>query len=194
MIYKPADDLILLGGSAGSLPVIMSVIESLPKEFTWPLVIVLHRLKNVNSELVKLLADLQPDRRVCEPEDKVPVRQKHIYLAPQNYHLLIEADKTFSLDYSEPVNFSRPSIDVTFESAARVYGSHIAAVLLSGANDDGAAGLKYIHQAGGKVAVQDPETCDYPAMPLSAIHKTPEVLILQPVYIAPFLENLSRDK
>lgn len=194
MLHKPTENIVLVGGSAGSLPVIMSMIETLPAVLDCPVVIVLHRLKNVNSELVKLLAGLQPGRKVCEPEDKVSVKSGHIYLAPQNYHLLMEADKTFSLDYSEPVHFSRPSIDVTFESVARVYGKQVVAILLSGANDDGAAGLDYIYQSGGRVAVQDPETCEYPLMPLSAIHKNREVLILQPDEIALFLENLSLEK
>lgn len=193
-MQKPAENLLVVGGSAGSLSIIMSLIENMPAGFNWPVIIVLHRLKNVNSELVKLLAGVRKGRRVCEPEDKMQIREKHIYLAPQNYHLLLETDNTISLDYSEPVRFSRPSIDVTFEAAARVYGNRTAGILLSGANDDGAYGLSQIWQAGGKVAVQDPETCEYAAMPLAAIHQIREVLILQPAVLPLFLENLLDNK
>ncbi|MDR6338584.1 two-component system chemotaxis response regulator CheB [Filimonas zeae] len=194
MIQKPAENLLVVGGSAGSLPIIMSLIENLPDGFNWPVIVVLHRLKNVNSELVKLLAGVKNGRRVCEPEDKTQLRDKYIYLAPQNYHVLLEADKTISLDYSEPVHFSRPSIDVTFEAAAHVYGNKAAGILLSGANNDGAYGLEQIWRAGGSVAVQDPETCEYAAMPLAAIHRIREVLILQPAVLALFLENLLLNK
>jgi two-component system chemotaxis response regulator CheB len=194
MIQKPAENLLVVGGSAGSLPIIMSLIENMPAGFHWPVIVVLHRLKNVNSELVKLLAGARNGRRVCEPEDKVQIRDNHIYLAPQNYHLLLEADKTISLDYSEPVHFSRPSIDVTFEAVAQVYGNRAAGLLLSGANDDGAYGLEQIWRAGGNVAVQEPETCEYAAMPLAAIHRIREVLILQPAVLPLFLENLLLDK
>lgn len=193
-MHKPAEELVLIGGSAGSVSVIMSLIQNLPEKFTAPVIIVLHRLRNVSSELDKILASLHKTRRVKEPEDKDLIRNRYVYLAPQNYHLLIEPDNTFSLDYSEPVHFSRPSIDVTFESAARVFNKNITAILLSGANDDGAMGLHAVYEAGGKVIVQRPSTAEYPAMPLSAIEKTPEVLILQPSEISLFFENLLSDR
>ncbi|BAV08041.1 two-component system, chemotaxis family, response regulator CheB [Filimonas lacunae] len=193
-MHKSVQHMVLIGGSAGSVSVIMSLIEQLPPDFIHPIVIVLHRLKNVSSELDKILMGLHKHKRVREPEDKDIIRNKHIYLAPQNYHLLIEPDKTFSLDYSEPVHFSRPSIDVTFESAARVFGGNLTAILLSGANQDGAAGLQMIQQQGGQVVVQDPKTAEYPTMPLAAIEIIPEVLILQPSGLPLFFENLLRTK
>jgi two-component system chemotaxis response regulator CheB len=187
---RPVEHLIIIGGSAGSLPVLLEIVESLPAGFTIPLVIVLHRLKNVNSDMDKILADAQQHMKIREPEDKEPIRQKHIYLAPQNYHLLIEMEQTFSLDYSELVHFSRPAIDVSFESAAKVFGKNLTAILLSGANQDGAAGVAAVAAAGGKVIVQDPATSEYPAMPRAAIEKTNDILILQPVEIVSYLKNM----
>lgn len=186
---RPVEHLVIIGGSAGSLSVLLQIVESLPKGFAAPLVIVLHRLKNVNSDMDKILEDTQEHMKIREPEDKEPIRQHHIYLAPQNYHLLMETEKTFSLDYSELVHFSRPSIDVSFESAAKVFGKNLTAVLLSGANQDGAAGAAAVAAAGGTVIVQDPASSEYPAMPSAAIEKTNDILILQPVEIANYFKN-----
>lgn len=186
---RPVEHLVIIGGSAGSLSVILEIVENLPEDFASPIVIVLHRLKNVSSEMDKILEDAQQHMKIREPEDKEPIRHKHIYLAPQNYHLLFETEKMFSLDYSEPVYFSRPSIDVSFESAAAVFGKKVTAVLLSGANQDGAAGAAAIAEAGGTVIVQDPGSSEYPAMPTAAIEKTNDILILQPVEIANYFKN-----
>ncbi|RXK85631.1 chemotaxis protein CheB [Filimonas effusa] len=183
------EKLVIIGGSAGSLPVLLDIVESLPAGFEAPVVIVLHRLKNVSSDMDKILADSQEHMHIREPEDKEPIRAGHIYLAPQNYHLLLEVEKTFSLDYSELVHFSRPSIDVSFESAARVFGKHLTAVLLSGANQDGAAGIEAVAAAGGTAIVQDPSSTDYPAMPTAAIQKTNDILILQPVDIVNYFKK-----
>lgn len=186
---NPVEHLVIIGGSAGSLSVLLPIVENLPKGFVTPIVIVLHRLKNVNSDMDKILEDTQEHMAIREPEDKEPIRKKHIYLAPQNYHLLFESEKIFSLDYSELVHFSRPSIDVSFESAAKVFGKNLTAVLLSGANQDGAAGVAAVVAAGGKVIVQDPATSEYSAMPRAAIEKTNDILILQPVDIANYFKN-----
>lgn len=183
------DKLVIIGGSAGSLPILLDVVENLPVGFQAPIVIVLHRLKNVNSDMDKILADAQDHMKIREPEDKEPIQSGHIYLAPQNYHLLFETEKMFSLDYSELVHFSRPSIDVSFESAARVFGSNLTAVLLSGANQDGAAGMEAVVAEGGTGIVQDPSSTDYPAMPAAAIQKTNDILILQPVDIVNYFKN-----
>jgi two-component system chemotaxis response regulator CheB len=103
-----------------------------------------------------------------------------VYLAPQNYHLLLEMEHCFSLDYSEPVHFSRPSIDVTMESAARVYGAACTGILLSGANQDGALGLQAIRQCGGLAIAQDPDTAEYPVMPLAALDIMPDLQVMTP--------------
>lgn len=163
---KKRFDVITIGGSAGSLLVLSDILDAVPHHLAAPVIIVLHRLRNVRSEMGRLLSS---KRRIIEPEDKEPVREHCIYLAPQNYHLMVEAEKTFMLDYSELVNYSRPSIDMTFSSIADVYGPGTLGILLSGANKDGAAGLCQIIAAGGKGIVQDPQTAAFDAMPQSAI-------------------------
>lgn len=182
--------LVVIGGSAGSIPVISDLLNSLPNPFSGTVILVVHRLKNTPSELYKLFLGDEENLRVCEPNDKDPVRSGYVYLAPQNYHLLIEADETFSLDYSEPVHFSRPSIDVTFECVARVYTSRATAILLSGANQDGADGLVCIQEYGGVGIIQDPASADYPAMPLAAIEQNPQALVLSPDQLKAYLQNI----
>jgi two-component system chemotaxis response regulator CheB len=172
---KGAYDIIAIGGSAGSLAVLTGILDALPGNMRMPVVIVLHRLKNVESEMGRLLST---KKHIAEPEDKDAVRDYHLYLAPQNYHLMIEADRTFMLDYSELVNYSRPSIDMTFSSIADVYGSRSLAILLSGANKDGAAGLCQIIAAGGTGLVQLPQTAAFEAMPQSAIDLCRDVKVL----------------
>ncbi|UYQ94829.1 chemotaxis protein CheB [Chitinophaga horti] len=159
-------NIILIGGSAGSLQPVISILEQLPEDLRIPVVIVLHRLRNVQSEMDRLLS---VKKKITEPEDKEKILPGRIYLAPQNYHLMLEADDTFMLDYSELVNFSRPSIDMTFSSAAIAYQHKVMAILLSGANHDGAAGLCEIAAQGGTAIVQDPAEADFDVMPLAAI-------------------------
>jgi two-component system chemotaxis response regulator CheB len=177
---ETASGMIVIGGSAGSIGVITAVLQALPAGFQTPIVLVIHRMKNTTSRLDKLLSKDTGLKTVIEPEDKEPIRPGMLYLAPQNYHLLVEENRCFSLDYSEPVNFSRPSIDVSFESVARLYGVHTLAILLSGANKDGAAGLVKVLALGGRAVIQSPETAQYPAMPLAAIDANPEVSVQNP--------------
>ncbi|MBV9988505.1 MAG: chemotaxis protein CheB, partial [Chitinophagaceae bacterium] len=164
-------EMIVIGGSTGSLEVVMRILQSLPKDFQTPVVLVIHRMKNTPSKLDKMLSRKTTIRNISEPEDKEPVKPGRVYLAPQNYHLLMEADRSFSLDYSEAVNYSRPSIDLSFDSFARVYGNGLMAILLSGANKDGAAGLEMVLSLGGKAIIQSPGSAEYPAMPNAAISR-----------------------
>jgi len=182
-------DIIAIGGSAGSIPIVSELLEALPGTFQYAVIIVLHRLKNVYSEMNRVLATPHKGTYIREPDDKDLIQPNSVYLAPQNYHLLIEADRSFSLDYSELVNYSRPSIDVTFESVAGVYGSRALAVLLSGANDDGAAGMEAILASGGQGIVQDPATAAYSAMPRAAAERNPKALVLPPNGIIKFLST-----
>jgi two-component system chemotaxis response regulator CheB len=181
-------EILVIGGSAGSLQVLRELLNAVPQHTKYAVLVVIHRLKNVTSELEKIISD---NKTIHEPEDKEPIRPGHIYLAPQNYHLLIENDRTFSLDYSEAVNFSRPSIDVTFESVATVYRESAVAILLSGANNDGAVGIKYILEANGMAIVQDPETAEYPAMPLAAIEKNKKLPAHTPAFITNYIRALN---
>lgn len=173
----PVTDLIVIGGSSGSIPVLMKILDAAPVGFTVPIIIVVHRLKNVESELAPILSSRQT---VIEPEDKEMLVPGCIYLAPQNYHLLLEADHSISLDYSELVNFSRPAIDVTFSSAAEIFGKRVIAVLLSGSNKDGAEGMLEVLSAGGVGIVQDPVSAEYPAMPEAAMALSSGLEVLTP--------------
>lgn len=182
-------DIIVIGGSSGSIPVLMDIIDALPEAFGIPIVIVVHRLKNVKSELKTVLSQT---RDIKEPDDKEPLKGGYIYLTPQNYHLLVEDNKTFSLDYSELINHSRPAIDVTFMSVADVYKSKTLGILLSGANADGAEGMAHICSQGGCAIAQDPQTAQYGTMPEAAIKKNEAVEIHTPQTIVDTLLSIFR--
>jgi two-component system chemotaxis response regulator CheB len=160
--------LLVIGGSAGSLDAILQLLPALQEVKGLAIVLVVHRRQG-ESVLSYLLGD-KTTWPVKEAEEKESIMAGTIYIAPADYHLLIEQDKTFSLDYSEKVHYSRPSIDVTFESAADVYGSSLIALLLSGANQDGTEGLKKIKAAGGYIIVQDPAEAAVSYMPQQAIN------------------------
>ena len=125
-----------------------------------------------------------------EVDDKDPILPGRIYIAPADYHLLIEKDLTFSLDDSEKVNYSRPSLDVTFESAADVYAKGVVAIILSGANEDGSRGMAAIKASGGTIVAQDPSSAQMSVMPLHAITSNDIKLILTPAEMGPFISNL----
>ncbi|HEV2482042.1 MAG TPA: chemotaxis protein CheB [Puia sp.] len=158
------DKLLLIGGSAGSLQVILSMLAAAGRGYSMPVVVVLHRNNAFESSLEELMAS-RTQVVIKEVEEKEPVLPGMVYLCPADYHVLFEQDRTFSLDYSERVNFSRPSIDVTFRSAADVYGAGVVAVVLSGGNADGAEGMQYIKARGGFTIVEAPETAEVPYMP-----------------------------
>lgn len=187
-MHTPAK-IIIIGGSAGCLPVLIDLLKQFPASFQIPVVVVLHRLKNVLSEMDMILSFHTANKKVIEPEDKELIKENSIYLAPQNYHLLIETDYSFSLDYSEPVQFSRPSIDVTFESAAKVFGAGVIGVLLSGANADGTAGIKEILEKKGSAIVQDPATAEYAFMPQNALDHNSNVKVLTPSSLSNYLHS-----
>lgn len=161
--------LLAIGGSAGSLEALLQLLPALQQQASLAVVVVIHR-RNGESLLVHLLQE-RTFWPVKEAEEKEPIQAGTVYIAPADYHLLIENGKTFSLDYSEKIHYSRPSIDVTFESAAEVFGSAVIALLLSGANADGTDGLKKIKAAGGYVMVQDPAEAPVTYMPQHAIEK-----------------------
>ncbi len=163
-------ELLVIGGSAGSLDALLQLLPALKSETWLAIVLVLHR-KSGESLLVELLGD-KLDWTIKEAEEKESIIAGTVYIAPADYHLLIEKDKTFSLDYSEKVNYSRPAIDVTFETAAEAYGASVIALLLSGASQDGTEGLRKIGGSGGYVMVQDPAEALVGYMPQHAIQNT----------------------
>ncbi len=162
---------VVIGGSAGSFQVINKILNGLPTDFELPVIMCLHRLKHVRQGFVEAL-NLKSSTVVEEPNDKEPIRRGKIYLAPANYHMLIELGNTFALSTDEMVNHSRPSIDLTLESAAYVYKNKLIGILLSGANKDGAMGMKKIKDWGGLTIVQDPTECMIDTMPTAALKVT----------------------
>ncbi|HEY4185927.1 MAG TPA: chemotaxis protein CheB [Polyangia bacterium] len=168
--------IVAVGASLGGLDATQLLLAALPASFPCPLVIVQHRLPEVDGRLVELL-NARSAMPVVEPDDKETIEPGHVYVAPPNYHLIVEAG-FFSLSVDAPVLFARPSIDVLFESMADSYGAHGVAVMLTGSNDDGAVGARAVKGAGGRVVVQNPETAKAPAAPravLAAI--TPDAVL-----------------
>lgn len=168
---------VLIGGSAGSLEVLMQILPAIPVTISFAIVIVVHRKSAEDSTLEELIA-LKTTVPVKEVEDKTPLLPGFIYIAPSDYHLLFEKNYLLSLDTSEKINHSRPSIDVSFESAADAFGPELVGILLSGANADGTEGLKAIKKAHGTTVVQKPESAEMTFMPLHAItHTTPNYIL-----------------
>lgn len=162
---------LIIGGSAGSLEVLMELLPQLSFTPTFAIVLVLHR-KNTEDSTLEELISYKALIPVQDVEDKTPLLAGYIYIAPSDYHLLFESDNVLSLDTSEKINYSRPSIDVSFESAAEAYGSSLVGILLSGSNADGTEGLLAIKRAGGAIVVQVPETAQMPFMPQNALTNT----------------------
>ncbi|WP_397408494.1 chemotaxis protein CheB [Polaromonas sp.] len=174
---RHAVEAVVVGASAGGVHALLALLSGLPAHFSLPIIAVLHLPKERDSRL----ADVFQQRlgmTVREAADKETIAPGTLYFAGSGYHLSIEMDRTFSLSCEEPVNYSRPSIDVLMESAADAYGASLAGVLLTGANFDGAAGLARIKQCGGLTVVQDPAEAQVATMPLAAIRKLKPNLIL----------------
>ncbi|MGE0546275.1 MAG: chemotaxis protein CheB [Kofleriaceae bacterium] len=182
-------ELFIIGGSAGALEPLLEILSGLTPELTMPIAIVLHLNPSHPSLLSGLLARTC-NRPVSEPDDKQPLASGAIYVAPPNYHLLVERDRTLSLSVDELVHFSRPSIDVLFESAADAFGSEVVALVLSGSNADGAEGLRRIAEAGGVALVQSEASASYPTMPAAAAARVPDAQRLAPGEVVGFISRL----
>jgi two-component system, chemotaxis family, protein-glutamate methylesterase/glutaminase len=182
-------EIIVIGGSAGALEPLLEILATLPPAVTAPVAIVVHLAPRHPSLLPGLIARAS-SRPIHEPEDKAPLCRGEIYVAPPNYHMLVERRRTISLSVDDPVNFSRPSIDVLFESAACAFGTRVAGLVLSGTNADGAAGLGRIAGAGGVALVQALESAEHPFMPSAAAQRAGAVHALAPREVGPFLASL----
>ena len=180
---------VIIGGSAGSFQVVTKILSSLPKNFDLPLFLCLHRLKHIRSGFVEALA-LKSNLKIIEPFDKDSINRGTVYLAPANYHMYIEYGQKFSLSTEPVVNHSRPSIDLSFYSAATSYRDKVIGIILSGANKDGARGIKRIKDYGGTVIVQDPKEAQIKTMPNSAIDITTPDHVLTTQGIINFLNNI----
>lgn len=180
---------IVIGASAGALEALSVILPALPAQFRLPVMVVVHVPPDRQSLLAELFqAKCQLD--VVEAEDKAPIRRGTVYFAPADYHLLVEVDKTISLSSDEPVLFSRPSIDVLFESAADAYGSALIAIVLTGANEDGAKGLRAVVDAGGIALVQNPDGAFASAMPQAAIALSPSARVMSLSAITTYLQEV----
>ncbi|HEV2145871.1 MAG TPA: chemotaxis protein CheB [Longimicrobiaceae bacterium] len=167
--------LVMIGVSAGGLDAVCTLLRGLPEDFRMALVVVQHRSKDSDA-LCEVLQECTP-LPVHEATDKASAEQGKVYLAPPDYHLLLE-DGYFSLSTDAPEMYSRPSIDVAFESAADAYGARVVGVVLTGANHDGARGLRRIVDRGGTALVQDPATAEVAVMPAAALRAVPEAEVL----------------
>lgn len=182
-------ELIVIGCSLGGMHALQVILSHLTRAFCVPIVVAQHRHKKSNEELPAYFRR-ETDLPVVDAEDKQWIAPGHVYLAPADYHLFIERNGTrgeLSLSVDERIHFSRPSIDVLFESAADAYSDGVVGIILTGANEDGARGAARIKARGGMVIAQDPDTAEAPAMPRAAIAASSVDRILPLEEIAPFL-------
>lgn len=179
---------IVIGGSAGSFPVVTEILINLPKGLNIPVILCLHRLKHIRHGFIEAL-NIKSKIPVREPEDKEKILPGKIYLAPSNYHLFVELGYTFALSTEEMVKYSRPSIDLVFETASYVYRDKVIGIILSGANSDGADGIKKVKERGGLTIVQDPDDATIKTMPEAAINSTEIDMVLTTKEIINFLNR-----
>ena len=184
-------DLVVIGASWGGLQALGQVLSDLPGDFELPIVIAQHRHPGSQEGTLAELLQRRTDRPVLEVEDKLTIEPRHVYVAPPDYHLLVERG-SFALSVEDRVRYARPSIDVLFESAADTFGERVIGIILTGANDDGARGLARIKELGGVALIQDPADAVRRAMPDAAIATTAADAILPLEEIGAFVADLCR--
>ncbi len=190
----PPYEAVVIGSSAGGIQALITVLSALPSDFFLPIIIVQHLHPESDSYLAHLLTS-KSGMRVKQADEKEQVLPGMVYVAPPNYHLLIEEDHSFSLSLEGPVNYSRPSVDVLFESAVYAYRGHLVGIILTGANNDGARGMKFIKESGGYTIAENPDTAEVDSMPRAAIAATCVDKILPVHEIGPYLlQFLNRQK
>ncbi len=182
---------VVIGVSCGGLAALTQIFASLPADYPLPILVVQHLHPSQNEDFFSNLNE-HCLLTVKAADEKEAVTRGNIYFAPPNYHLLVEKDQTLSLSVDERVNFSRPSVDVLFESAAAVFGSRLVGVVLTGANADGAVGLRMIKERGGLTVVQDPDSALADYMPRAAMAAVTVDHLLALVEIGPFLAELGK--
>ncbi len=180
---------VIIGGSAGSFQIVTRILNSMNSSFPFPVLLCLHRLKHVRSGFVEALS-LKSNIPVKEPNDKDQLKPGNAYLAPANYHMFIELANRVALSADDPVNHSRPSIDLSFITAANAYRDKLIGIILSGANRDGAFGLKKVADNGGLTIVQDPKESEVKTMPESALQLTKVDYVYSTDQIIRFLQKL----
>ncbi|MBB4613410.1 chemotaxis protein CheB [Novosphingobium taihuense] len=180
---------VAIGASAGAVQALLHILPSLPAALPVPVMIVVHVPADRDNTLVPLL-DTRCQLAVKEAEDKEPAMPGTVYFAPSDYHLLVEKDGSLALSGDEPVNYSRPAIDVLLESAAEAFGSGLVGIVLTGANHDGAAGLRAVAAGGGIAIVQDPASAMSATMPAAALALCPDARVETLDGITAFLSGL----
>ena len=180
---------LIIGGSAGSFQVVIQILEKISPSLQMPVFLCMHRLKHVRKGFEETLA-YNAALQVREPFDKEEIRKGFVYLAPANYHMLIEMEGTIALSTEDPLHHSRPSLDMSFSSAADVYGIGLISILLSGANQDGTKGVAAIKQNHGTVIIQDPDDCEIATMCESALKLTTPDQLLTASEIVEFVSLL----
>jgi two-component system, chemotaxis family, protein-glutamate methylesterase/glutaminase len=179
----------VIGGSAGAIEVVRALLAALPAKISVPVVIVIHLPERSSHRLADLLS-FGSAVPVKQAEDKEPIRAGQVYVAPAAYHLLVEPTLTLALSLDAPVHYSRPAIDVLFESARDAYGAGLLGILLSGASEDGAAGLQEVHAAGGITIVQEPASAEVTIMPRAALARFQPTHTWSPAQISAGLPHL----
>jgi two-component system, chemotaxis family, protein-glutamate methylesterase/glutaminase len=182
---------VVIGGSAGSFQGVVKILSQLPPGFPLPIIMCLHRLKHVRNGFVEALS-IKSVVQVVEPYDKENIKKGSVYLAPANYHMSIELGNHFALSTEEMINNSRPAIDITLGTSAFAYRDKLIGILLSGANRDGALGMKYIHERGGLTIVQEPAECMIDTMPKAALAVTKIDHVMKVDQIVEFLKDLDK--
>lgn len=179
---------LVIGASVGAIETLLTILPRLQRGYPCPVMVVVH-LPRHNESLLPLIFSDRCGMPVKEAEDKEEIVPGTIYFAPPDYHLLVNRDFTLALSSDEAVHFSRPSVDVLFESAAAVFGESLTGVVLTGSNEDGAEGLRMVGAAGGRTIVQTPGTAEGRTMPESALAACPSSLVLDPPDIGKFLNE-----
>lgn len=181
---------IVIGASAGGLYALSSLLKQLPADYPIPVVVVQHRSKD-QRDLLEDVLQSKCKIKIKQADEKEKIKGGTVYIAPPDYHLLVENDMTFSLSYDELVLYSRPSINVLFESAAIIYQDKLVGIILTGANNDGASGISMIKKYGGLTIAQAPAEAQFPSMPTASIETKNVTYILTLLEIRNFLLNIS---
>ncbi len=180
---------IVIGGSAGSFQVVTRILSAVSPNLSLPVFLSLHRLKHVRSGFLEALM-MKSKIQIIEPNDKEQIRPGKAYLAPANYHMYVELGNRIALSTEEPVHHSRPSIDLSFHTAANVYRDKLIGIILSGANQDGAMGIKKVKESGGLTIVQDPKDCQVSTMTEASLNLIKADYVFTSDRIADFLSKI----
>lgn len=180
-----------IGGSAGSFKIVAELLKKIPGPLPLPVFLCLHRLKHVRTGIAEILSQ-HARVKIVEPCDKTSIEKGTVYLAPANYHMFIEDERSVSLTIDPPVHHSRPSIDICLASAAEAFGKDLTGILLSGANMDGTSGMIAVKRRNGYCIIQDPDDCEITTMTKSALQHIDPDKVLTAGQIIDFIYFLSQ--